>query len=495
MYVIGLDVGTSGVKSTVFDDRAQALYYAYREYNLICGGDGLYELDPRLLFLKTAEVLAESAGKCGGKEIRAICVTSFGESFVCFDKDNEVIGNTMVYIDRRGTEECGEFLELLPEKKIFSVCGQFVDKMFAVYKLRWLGKHRPEVPENTVRLSFITDYIVYMLGAEHMCDYSMAARSAMFDVKNKCWWDDAVKFAGIEKSILPRPVPSGSVTGNMSVKMAERLGMTTGVKLIVGGHDQIFAAIGSGARDEGDIANGIGTVDCMTSVMSDGMDMEKLLEYNLPVVPYPGEDRYVTYAFNMSGGCSIKWFRDTFAREIAHLPDAYDILNREIPPEPTDLYMLPYFAGGGTPYMDAVTPALLAGMRLSTTRGELFRAFMEGEAYEMRLNLDCLADAGINVNRVITVGGGAKSSIWMQMRADIFNKRVYVPRHREAGTIASAILCYANTGVYKDIAEAQDALITYEQEFLPAKDFSAVYGRHYQTYKRLYKTFREVYGN
>lgn len=493
MYVIGIDVGTSGVKSTVFDEHTNVLHHAYREYNLICDDTGVFELDPSVLFEGTLDVLAESTQHCNRDEIRAICVTSFGESFVCFDENDNILGNTMIYMDQRGAEECEEFKSILPETEIFSTCGQFVDKMFAVYKLRWLQKNRPQMMEKVKKLCFITDFITHRLGASHTCEYSLAARSAMFDVKKKCWWDTAVQFAGIDKSILPSVVPSGSVTGTLSPRIASLLNMPQDVKLIVGGHDQIFAAIGSGAREAGDIANGMGTVDCMISVMQGSMNMEKLLQYKLPVVPYLDDNKYVTYAFNMSGGCTIKWFRDTFAKEIAHLPDAYNLLNGEIPSHPTSIYMLPYFAGGGTPYMDAKTPAALVGMRLSTTRGDLFRAFMEGESYEMKLNIDCLIDAGIDVGKILTVGGGSQSPLWMQIRADIFGRTVYVPRLKEAGTIASAILCYANIGIYKNIAEAQANIIQYEQSFDPQPQNQQLYQQHYQKYLQLYKSLKEFY--
>lgn len=494
MFVIGLDVGTSGVKSTLFDEKATVVGHAYREYDLICEGDGMFELDPTLLLRNALEVLAESTASCNRHEIGAICVTSFGESFVCMDKDNRVLSNTMIYMDKRGAQECNEFLDMLGEKEIFGKCGQFIDPMFAVYKLRWLQKHKPEMMAHVKRISFICDFITYMLGAEHCCDYSLAARSGMFEVKTKQWWDTAIEFAGIDKDILPKAVPGGSVVGTMSPATAESLGMTTSVKLIVGGHDQILAALGSGAKESGDIANGMGTVDCITAVMDgDCLDMDMLLKYNLPLVPFLEGNRYVTYAFNMSGGCTVKWFRDTLAKDIAHLPDAYRILDEEMPPDPTQLFVIPYFAGGGTPYMDSVLPAVIAGMRLNTSRGDVYRGFLEGETYEMKLSLDCLREAGIDVKKIITVGGGSKSPLWMQIRADIFERDVYIPKNSEAGTLASAILCYKSLGLYSSIEEAQADMIRYVSSFTPQEKNIPVYQKNYSKYKAIYAAMKGIY--
>jgi len=493
MAVIGLDVGTTGVKSTVFGENAQVIGHAYREYNLIGEDQGKFELDPRELWEKTRQVLAESAMGCSGR-IDAISVTSFGESFVCLDENNTILCNTMIYMDKRGIEECGEYRQIYTDMEIFSQCGQFVDPMFAVYKLRWMRKHTPEILEKTKKICFIADFITYMLGADHKCDYSLAARSAMFNVFEKHWIDSAVEFSTLDPKALPEPVPGGSVVGEMSAEMATELGFAGGTKLIVGGHDQILAALGSGAYEPGDVANGMGTVDCITAVMpAEGLNLEALMQYNFPVVPFLDTDCYVTYAFNMSGGCTVKWFRDTIAKDIAQQKNAYDLLNEEASRKPTGVLVLPYFAGAGTPSMDGDTPATIAGLRLGTSRGKLFRAFLEGESYEMMVNIECLEAVGITMKKVVTVGGGSNSDLWMQIRADIFGLPVYLPKIKEAGTLASAMLSYAGTGVYASLREAQKAMLAYDKHFEPDEANNAEYKGHYEKYKKLYQAMKELY--
>ncbi len=493
MAVIGLDVGTTGVKSTVFDENAQVIGHAYREYNLIGEREGRFELNPAELWEKALEVLGESAKGCG-RDVKAISVTSFGESFVCLDGRDQPLCNTMIYMDKRGAEECAEYRALRSEKEIFSECGQFIDPMFAVYKLRWMRKHLPEILEKTKKLCFIADFMTYRLGAAHQCDYSLAARSAMFNVFKKEWIAKAIEFSTIDLSMLPQPVPSGSVTGHMSREMAQKLGMTENVKLIVSGHDQILAALGSGAWAPGDVANGMGTVDCITAVLpGDSLDLEALIRYNFPVVPFMDTGCYVTYAFNMSGGCAIKWFRDTLAQDLKDRKDAYKVLDDEAQGDPTGILALPCLAGGGTPYMDGATPAALAGLRLGTSRGQLFRAFLEGETYEMMLNIECLEAVGVDIQKVVTVGGGSNSKLWMQIRADVFGRPVYLPENKEAGTLAGAMLCYTATGVYPTLRAAQEAMIRYEDSYLPRPERTAAYRPHYERYKKFYHAVRDLF--
>jgi xylulokinase len=493
MAVIGLDVGTTGVKSTVFDDRARVIGHAYREYNLIGEREGRFELDPAELWMKAKAVLKESAQSCG-ESVKAISVTSFGESFVCLDEADQPLANTMIYMDKRGLEECGEYRAARFDREIFAECGQFVDPMFALYKLRWMRKHRPDILEKTRKLCFIADYMTYRLGAAHKCDYSLAARSAMFNVFTKAWIDAALEFSTIDRAMLPEPVPSGSVVGGLSRAMAQELGMREGAKLIVAGHDQVLAALGSGAWAPGDVANGMGTVDCITAVMpGDRLNLDALMEYNFPVVPFMDTGDYVTYAFNMSGGCAIKWFRDVLARDLAGQSDAYRILDDEAGGAPTGILVLPYLAGGGTPYMDGATPATIAGLRLGTSRGELFRAFLEGESYEMMLNIECLRSVGIDIQKVITVGGGSNSKRWMQIRAAVFDRPVYLPANKEAGTLAGAMLCYAATGIYPSLRAAQEAMVRFDKGFTPDPNRARAYRAHYERYKKCYRLTKELF--
>lgn len=491
MYVIGLDIGTSGVKSTVFDENAVIVSHAYEEYEFICEGPGLFELDPAVLREAAFRVLAGSVKNCSRNEVRAICVTSFGESFVCLDSEDRVLCNTMIYMDKRGTEECGEFKALRGESHIFEVCGQYLDPMFALYKIKWMQKHRRQMMDKLARICFVADYITYSLGAEHLCDYSLAARSAMFDIRHKKWWAEGLAFSELDPGVLPEPVPGGSVVGTLSGAACSRLGLNPEVKLVIGGHDQILAAVGGGARLDGDVVNGMGTVDCMTTVFSGCKSPKEFLAYNFPIVPYIKEGQYVTYAFNMSGGCAIKWFRNIIAKDLKE--NTYVLLNKEAPETPTDILLLPYLAGAGTPTMDAQTPAVIAGMRYSTTRGELFRAFLEGETYEMKTNIDCMHNAGIKVSRVITVGGGTQSDLWMQIRADIFNKPIEIPDYKEAGTLGSAMLCYANIGVFDSVEQAQRSLIHAGRTFQPITGNIAAYEKNYARFKKMYELAKEIF--
>ncbi len=493
MAVIGLDIGTTGVKSTVLDSQANILSHVYCEYDLIGCAKGRYELDPEVLLQKAREVIAESAkGIDGG--VQAISITSFAESFVCLDANDKVLGNTMIYMDPRGEEECAEYLVEHDDIDSFSHTGQSVSPMFAVYKLRWLWKHHPEMIHRTRRICFIADFVAYMLGAAHQCDYSLAARSAMFDIFEKHWMPDAIAFSKLNPEALPEAVPAGSIVGEVSAVEAEKLGLKCRSKLILGGHDQVMAALGSGAWEAGDIANGMGTVDCLTPIVTrEVLDLPKLLQYKIAITPYLNTDRYVIFPFNMSGGCAVKWFRDTLAKDLCDRKDAYEVLNEEAAQHPTKLLVLPYVGGAGTPTMDAQTPCTIYGLRIGTSRGDIFRSFLEGESYEMRRNLDCMREIGIDARKIVAVGGGTKSTLWMQIRADIFGISIFLPINKEAGTLASAMLCYTALGEYEDVHAAQQNMVQYECKFTPESRNMDFYTKQYHRYLKLYESLQSVW--
>lgn len=143
--------------------------------------------------------------------------------------------------------------------------------------------------------------------------------------------------------------------------------------------------------------------------------------------------------------------------------------------------------------MDADTPAAMIGLRLNTTRGEMFRAVLEGTTYEMRYNLEQLEKCGSAINRIMAVGGGSVSELWMQIRADIYERKVEVPAIAEAGTIANAILCYKALGVFGTVEEAQNALIAKGKTYLPKEQNKSIYRNNYKRYLHLYTLLKELY--
>lgn len=497
MAVIGIDIGTIGAKSTIFDDGGNVCGYAYKEYNLEVRDLGYYEINPTVIKETVKGVIAEAVKKYNNNNIKAICATSFGESMVFVDENDAVLCNSLIYMDKRGAEQCLRIEDKFTKAKIAQITGLLPHAMYSAGKMMWFNENEYNIFKRIKKCFFIADYILYTLGGEHYTDYSLASRSMAFDVLNKKWWNEMLAYIGIDERTLPKPVPTGSIVGTISSDIALETGLPQGVKLVIGGHDQITNALGAGVLEAGSAVNVIGAVDCITPAFSMNETNVSLAKYNFPCVPYINNELYVTYAFNMTGGSLLKWFRDNFSIDLVAAAkktgvSAYDLLGNSMPSKPTNILVLPHFSGTGTPYMDVSSKGAILGLSFDVNRGQMYRALLEGEAYEMNLNLGCLEASGVTIDELRTVGGGSRSDLWMQIRADIMRRKVVCLNVEEAGTLGSAMLAGIATGVYTNLKEARNALVKIKKVYYPDINNGKIYKENYKKYKKLYKKVREV---
>jgi xylulokinase len=238
--------------------------------------------------------------------------------------------------------------------------------------------------------------------------------------------------------------------------------------------------------------DGAGTVECLTPIYDTLPDIAVMSKGCFSVVPYVIPGKYVAYAFSYTGGALIQWCVNTFAKaeaqEAAQQGISVNTLleQRYDNQEPTGLLVLPHFAGAATPYMDTGSRGAILGLTAGTTLPDIYRACMEGVAYEMRLNYDALADSGIRFSKLHATGGGAKSKVWMQMKADILNLPITSLKTSDAGTVGSAMLTGVAVGVFRDLAEAAAIMVRQLETYQPDP-------RRHEQYMRIYERYRKVY--
>jgi len=217
---------------------------------------------------------------------------------------------------------------------------------------------------------------------------------------------------------------------------------------------------------------------------------DEMRRYHYNCGPHVLKDLYLTYAFNVTAGSLLHWFKESFAEaerleaQRTGIP-VFELLNQKAADEPTDLLVMPHFAGSGTPHMNTSAKGLIYGLTLSTEPKHIYRALMEGITYDMLYNLDCLNTAGVKVDTLRAVGGGAKSALWMQMKADIMNRKVETLHVSEAGTLGAAILAGVAAGIYATSEEAVEQLVKVKAEFYPDPSRATIYAEHYQRFRSL----------
>lgn len=488
MSLAGLDIGTSGCKCTIFEDDGKLSSYAYMGYPLIIGDDGYMELSPDSVWKAVLTVIKESVAKHTGSKIMAMSITSFGEAGVLINRNGNAIYNSMLYSDPRGEEQCQNLIDKLGVWGITSRSGHNAKPIYSAPKLMWLRDNEPEIFKNAYKFLQYSGYILFKLSGEVREDWSLSSRTLMFNVLKKHWDDTLLDAAGLDKELFPEPIQTATPSGVITDAMANETGLPSGMMLVLGGQDQIAAAVGGSALGAGMAVNGMGTVDCITPIFGKpiiNMDMEK---FNYGCIPYVLSDHYVTYAFNFAGGALMKWYRDNFGHK------SFGELEAGAPNEPTEILVLPHIMGAATPYMDTDATGAIIGLTVDTDTSTLYRAMMEGVAFEAKNNIDSLQSAGVHINRLTACGGGSRSNLWLQIKADVFNMPIDVLEVEEAGTLGAAVMAGAACGVYNSIQDGVELLVKVKKTIQPDSKEHQKYMEIYDRYKKVYKSVCEING-
>ena len=508
MAIMGLDLGTSGCKSVVCAPDGKYISGAYREYTAQRDA-GAHELDANVMWDCIREVIRIGAADCkantdGRDRVEAIIVTSFGEAGVPVDIDGNVLHGIVLYTDNRGEAETNALVASYGRERLMQTLYMKPHMMYTLPKLMWYKNELPEIFEKMHHFYLIEDYAVWRLSGASQISYTLASRTMAFDVVGKKWDTELLSAAGIDPAIFSTPVSAGTVAGTVRKSLCEELNLDPDTRIITGAQDQITAALGAGALKPGTSVDGMGTVECITPVFDRPFTDMSLINRGYVCAPHAFDGLYATYAFCYCGGALVQWFRDTVGLDAKRLAaeqntSAYKLLDAELAADarcvgPTGILVLPHFAGTATPYMDLETHGAVVGLSLDTPRSQFYKAVMEGITYEMKLNLDMLRAGGVPVDALNATGGGSRSPIWMQIKADITGLPVHTLENPEAGAVGCIMLGAVAGGYYKDLYEASEALVRIKDTYLPSPAMHDKYAVHYERYCRLYDAVKGIYG-
>lgn len=487
MTVIGgIDVGTTGCKIALYDRDAKLLEIFYTEYESTHENDQ-HEIDFREIKNSLFSLLKQAAQKY---RIAALGVTGFGETFVMLDEHDEILDRSMLYIDPRGAEECQTISDLMGGDRLTRCIGVQVHPMYSIGKILWQKNHNPQRFARCKRILLSEDYIVYTLTGTAQIDYSLAARTAAFDIQNKCWINELFEKIGVDVSLMSTPVAAGSKAGTLLASVKQALGIDYDITVVNGCHDQVAAMIGAGVFSSDCAMDGTGTVECIPVILDQKPDELEIYEKGYSLVPYPFGG-YACYALSFAGGATLKWFRDNFVctqmqASLQPGQNVYAWLDRQVKEEPTGILILPHFSGAATPYMDSASKAAFVGITLGTTKYDIYKALMEGTSYEMQLNFRTLRRFSGDVNEVRATGGGANSDVWLQIKADILNIDIVALNCNEAGSVGTAALAARAEGVIDRVEDFVAKAAPVRKVFSPDHAKVAEYAKYYEKYANLY---------
>jgi xylulokinase len=485
--ILGLDVGTSGCKAIVFDDRWNIITTSRRSYEIIRAGESGYELEAEAVWARVREAMAEAHAQAGGKT-DAVAVSALGDVIIPLDETGRPVRPCVLDFDPRGKDEIRDFLDSFGEEKLYQITGMPPIHINSLAKILWLREHEPDTYRRVRRWATFEDYILQKLGAGSAASYSMAARTMLFDIHQKSWSPDILEAAGLRERDLPEPVPSGELVARLDGPAAEELGFSAGAAACSGGHDMVCAAVGAGleADDARTALNIMGTMEAVI-VLTKEPNLDEMMFKNLYPC-YPAWKEYLSLSLSLTSGSVLDWYRDLFpgSQAAGESAEVYrQLLGGVDSSRPGELLFVPHFSGICNPVFDPDARGVLYGLSLRTAMHDLTQGILEGLCYDLRSHLQGFREAGIPTERLKVVGGGSSSDVWLQLKANITGLELVRSEIREASAAGAAAFCGTAVGMIDNPYEAYGLMRLEETRFVPQPGAAQRFEERFLTYSSL----------
>lgn len=439
---LAIDLGTTGCRSILFNEKLDCISSDYEEYGLITVKEKWTEQDANLwwdLTLKTAQNAIEK-GKINPKEIDAISVSSQGITVVPVDKTFTPLSNAISWLDTRAEAETEQIKKDFGSDFIYKLSGRTLKADYTLPKLLWIKNNLPEIFENAYKFLLPLDFLIAKFTGRAVTDYSMATGTMLFDLRKSCWSKEVLNFYGIDEDKLPEVAPSYEKAGCVLPEVAKKLGLKEDCIVAVGAQDQKCAAYGVGLAD-GVMTISLGTAAAISKLWKTAQNDT---DEGVGWCGYVEKDSFVTEGVVGTAGTCLRWTRDMLFKG-----EKYNIIDSEAEAarkRGSSLLFYPHLTGSGSPDYYHESEGVFYGVNLATKRGDFALAVMEGVAFQMRAILEAMKAYG-NVNSIILFGGGAKSDLWANIIANATGLELQIPKTYEAAGAGAARLAAKAAGV------------------------------------------------
>lgn len=498
--LIGIDVGTGGVKTLAVDEAGNILARSFREYPLMQPKPGWTEQDPEQWWKATVETLADVASQLGSQaqEVKGIGLSGQMHSSVFLDSERNVIRPAILWNDGRTAPQCRWITEQVGREELIRHTSNPALEGFTAPKIVWLMQNEPENYQKVRWVMLPKDYVRMRLTGEIYTEISDAAGTLLLDVSNRKWSQPVMEKLGINPEIMPPVKESIDCCGTLTREVAEATGLPAGIAVAGGGADNACGAVGTGIVKSGRALSSIGTSGVvLVQTDTPQTDPEAKVHTFNHAVPH----RWYNMGVSLSAGLCLKWFRDNLGHLETQMEslsgiDAYNLLTAQaesVPPGSEGLIFLPYLTGERTPHADANARGVFCGITPRHTKGHMIRAILEGVVFALRDSLEIIKNMGTEVPQIRAIGGGAKSPLWRQMQADIMNVGIATLNIDEGPAFGAALLAGVAAGVYPSVTEAAEAAISVVSVTEPNPETVSIYEEYYQEYRALYPALKESF--
>lgn len=496
-YLLGIDIGTSGTKTVLFDESGNTVASALGEYPLYQPHVGWAEQEPEDWWKATCETIRQVLSKSGVKagEIKGVGLSGQMHGAVLLDGEGKVLRRSIIWCDQRSSLECEQITSAVGRERLIEITANPALTGFTASKVMWVRNNEPEIFEKTKKILLPKDYIRFMLTGEFATEVSDASGMQYLDVPGRKWSAEVTGRLGIDLELLPGVYESPEISGVISAGAAELTGLKEGTPVVGGAGDQAAGAVGNGIVRPGIISSTIGTSGVVFA-HSDRVSIDPLGRVHTFCHAVP--NTWHIMGVTQGAGLSLKWFRDNFCIEekrVAELMDIdpYMLMDQEaekVEAGSGGLLYLPYMMGERTPHLDPYARGVFFGLSAKHGKQELLRAVLEGVVYSLADCLGIIREMKVSISEVRASGGGGKSKLWRQMQADVFGTDITTTNSGEGPALGVALLAGVGTGVYDSVPQACEAVIKVKSVQKPDMELNTRYMKFYDIYGRLYKSLK-----
>jgi len=453
-YLLGADIGTTSLKASVFDTDGNMIKSVTKDYTLIVSGDDVeFPADEYVrLFCEAYDEVS------AGVEIAAFSIDTQCETLIVTDENDKPLMNAIVWLDNRATKQADKIKEHFGTQRVYDVTGQpEITATWPAAKMLWIKENKPEIHSKIRKVFLLEDYLLYRLTGNFVTEKTLQSSTIYFNIKEDCWWGEMLDFVGIKSEWLPK-----------LCDCAVKVGEYKGAAVVTSAIDQIAGAIGAGITDASVVSEMTGTTMVVFAPCNNVPDFNPD-----SIVPchknYDG--KYCLLSWTPTAGIALKWFKNNFCENYDF--KALDELADKVPAGSCGLTFLPYLCGSTMPKYNPDAKGAFMGLTMEHTRAHAVRSILESVACMLKANLDYL---GVYCGEIRSMGGGASSPLWCQIKADMTGNNIAILENNETACLGSAILAGVGIGVFDDVKSVCERLVKIKKVYTPTgTDYSECY--------------------
>lgn len=490
-YVIGIDIGTSGIKAAAMDSFGTLHFLCRCDYELEYYQGGRIEINPDTIWRKTYELIKQISREVYNNEgrVASISFSTFCNASIWMDNFGNSIGKGILYLDHRSKKETEIIKQKVPENTISEITGNRLEPgMISISNLIWVKNHEPEKYEKAFKWGHLATFLTAKLTGRYVMDWTHASLTGLFDIKSYKWSEELINKLGINPELLPEITNPLEIIGDITPGLAKEFGFT-GVHVICGAADTACSAYALDIRP-GEIFDSAGTSDVITVAVDnpDSFDSRFLNRCHIE------KGIWLSHGVMSTPGAAIRWFYQEFLSNSGELNEVFQTLPEQSPVGSNGVMFLPYMHGERSPIWDSHARGGFIGLSLNSSKEDMGRAILEGCSFGLRQVMEIvLKRFNISATSMVLTGGGSKNMAWNQIKADILQKTLYIKEMKETALVGACQIAYMGLGInIKEVIKRQEDVFL---EITPDTNKTDKYNELYELYLQLYPALKSFYMN